>query len=320
MTDEAGDTNEGGDEAAGRRPGGLARWRVYQNERFPLLQHGPLILMFSGCAVSYSALLRGGGVSWFSYGVAFGVCLLFFLQLRIADEFKDAEEDARWRPYRAVPRGLVTLRELGRVFVAAGVVQFGLAVGLDLRLAWVLAVGWAYLSLMCVEFFARDWLKARPVVYLISHMGIMPLVDFFATACDWMPEEGRVPAGLWPFLAASFCNGLVIEVGRKMRQAEDEEEGVETYSRLWGRKGAVAVWLGCAALTGVFAGVAAQRVDFLWPVVVALALAGVGMLAVCRGYLAAGMTGKRVELMAGGWTLVLYAMLGVVPLVVKVMS
>ena len=36
---------------------------------------------------------------------------LFFL-LRLFDEFKDAEDDAKYRPYRAVPRGLVTFGEL----------------------------------------------------------------------------------------------------------------------------------------------------------------------------------------------------------------
>ena len=42
---------------------------------------------------------------------------VFFLQLRIADEFKDFAEDSRFRPYRPVPRGLVTLTELGWVGV-----------------------------------------------------------------------------------------------------------------------------------------------------------------------------------------------------------
>ena len=50
---------------------------------------------------------------WRGLVVAFVTCFLFFLQLRIADEFKDFEEDTRYRPYRPVPRGLVTLRELG---------------------------------------------------------------------------------------------------------------------------------------------------------------------------------------------------------------
>ena len=67
------------------------RWWTYQKERFPIAAHGPLILAFSACAVSYSALLRVGTPEFSGYVVAFVTCLLFFLQLRIADEFKDAE-------------------------------------------------------------------------------------------------------------------------------------------------------------------------------------------------------------------------------------
>ena len=100
----------------------MKRWWTYQNERFPLFAHGPLIAAFSACAVSFSSLLRGALVpGWQMFVTAFGVCLLMFLQLRIADEFKDADEDARWRPYRPVPRGLVTLAELR---VVAGILVF----------------------------------------------------------------------------------------------------------------------------------------------------------------------------------------------------
>ena len=93
----------------------MKRWWIYQQERFPLAAHGPLILAFSASAVAYSALLRGPGArpAVISFAVAFLVSLGSFFLLRVADEFKDAEEDARFRPYRPVPRGLIRLRELG---------------------------------------------------------------------------------------------------------------------------------------------------------------------------------------------------------------
>ena len=65
----------------------------------------------------------------------------------------------------------------------------------------------------------------------------MPLVDFFGTSCEWLPRGSATPQGLGWFLAASFFNGIVIEIGRKLRLPGDEEEGVETYSRLWGKRG-----------------------------------------------------------------------------------
>jgi 4-hydroxybenzoate polyprenyltransferase len=295
-----------------------ARWWQYQRERFPLLAHGPLIAAFSGCAVSFSACLNGSRApGWPVYAVAFGVCLIFFLQLRIADEFKDQEDDARWRPYRPVPRGLVRLGELRVLFIAGAVIQAGLAWTLDARLLLVLGAGWAYLSLMSVEFFARDWLKARPVVYLLTHMGIMPLVDWFATACDWLPRRGAMPDGLALFLGASFLNGLVIEIGRKVRQPADEETGVETYSKLWGVRGAAMGWMCCIVLTGICAVAAAKRIDFAVPLAAALGVAGAACLVGAWRVVTIGARGAVIEKLSGLWTLALYLMLGVVPLLLR---
>ena len=101
----------------------MNRWLVYQRERFPLpatdrwsrrsaRRRSASRRSFRG---HVAGLPRQAGRS-----VAFVTALLFFLQLRIADEFKDFEDDARYRPYRPVPRGLVTLRELGVVASRAG--------------------------------------------------------------------------------------------------------------------------------------------------------------------------------------------------------
>jgi 4-hydroxybenzoate polyprenyltransferase len=296
----------------------MKRWWIYQKERFPLLAHGPLIAAFSACAVSFSSLIRHAPVpGWEMYLTAFVVCLLMFLQLRIADEFKDAEDDARWRPYRAVPRGLVKLSELRVVFILAAAIQLALVLWLDPRLIWVMGIAWTYLALMSVEFFCRDWLKARPVIYLVSHMGIMPLVDFFGTACEWLPRAGKAPGGLGWFLAASFFNGIVIELGRKLRQPADEEEGVETYSALWGMKGGVTLWLLALVVTLANAVMAAGSIGFLIPVACGLGAVLLVALAAVFGYAHRGMSGKKIELVSAVWTLALYLLLGLVPLWLK---
>jgi len=296
----------------------MNRWFVYQQERFPLLAHGPLIAAFSACAVSFSSLLRGAPAPTVGmFFTAFVVCLLMFLQLRIADEFKDAAEDARWRPYRPVPRGLVSLKELRVVFIACAVIQAALVVALEPRLILVLGIAWIYLALMSVEFFCRAWLKKHPVIYLVSHMGIMPLVDFFATSCEWLPRGAGIPAGLGWFLAASFTNGIVIEIGRKLRQPADEEDGVETYSRLWGKSGGAAVWLLALAATLGFATLAASRIGFAIPVLVALSIVFIIALAEALRFRSTPRSGKAIETTSALWTLVLYLMLGLIPLISK---
>lgn len=297
----------------------MNRWWIYQQERFPLLAHGPLIAAFSASAVGYSALLRDGRPAAMSFFVAFLGSLGSFLLLRIADEFKDAEEDARHRPYRPVPRGLVQLRELAAIGVAVALLQLLLALSVGWPLVGLLAVTWAYFLLMSREFFARTWLKARPVAYLFSHMLIMPLIDWFATGCDWVRAGGGMPAGLFWFLAASFCNGLVIELGRKIRAPGEEEAGVETYSALWGRPRAITAWLAALGATLGCALAAAQRIAFL-PVPAAV-LAGLFAGAVVLGirFVMTPRPGRArgLEAWSGVWTLALYLALGVVPLLVK---
>lgn len=296
----------------------LDRWWIYQRERFPVFAHGLLIAAFSFSAVSFSALLRGPEAwpEWTSIGVAFATSFFFFLQLRIADEFKDFEEDARFRPYRPVQRGLVSLRELGWLFAFTAGLQLILGAWLAPSLILLLLGVWTYLVLMSKEFFIGDWLRARPIPYMLSHMMIMPLIDFYATACDWWNSGSKPIQGLLIFVVVSYFNGLVIEIGRKIRAPVDEEPGVNTYSVLWGRRRAVLVWLILLAITGGFAVFAAWQVDFAGPVACVLGALFVAAILVVIRFLQSPIQGrgKRIEMMAGLWTIGLYLSLGAVPL------
>lgn len=293
----------------------LNRWWIYQRERFPLAQHAPLVFAFSISALIFSRLLRGeySFPPWQLLPVAFGSALLFFLQLRIADEFKDFEEDARFRPYRPVPRGLVKLRELGWIFVGCSVVQLLLALWLHPPLIQLLCLTWLYLAGMCKEFFIRDWLKSHPITYLWSHMLIMPLVDLYMTSCDWLISGlSRPPNGIIWFLAVSFFNGILIEFGRKIRARADEEEGVETYTALWGIPKAVAAWLIALTLNLAAALMAARQSETLLPTLLLL----VGFYAVAFSFALAFLKksetkqAKRIEMVSGIWTLAMYLTLG----------
>lgn len=301
---------------------GIGRWWIYQRERFPIFAHGPLILAFSLSALCFSTLLRGADrfPEWHVIVVAFFSSFFSFLHLRLADEFKDIEEDTRYRPYRPVPRGLVKLRELGLIWMLTGLLQLALAISLSVRLVPYLLVTWLYLGLMSREFFCRRWLKAHPFTYMWTHMFIMPLIDFYATACDWLLGLGHPPTGLYWFVLVSFLNGFIIEIGRKIRAPGDEETGVDTYSALWGRSGAVRAWLLAMALTGGIALVAASKIDFLLPATILLGSLFVGSLVFGLRFLRDPRNGKPFESLAGLWTLCLYLTLGVVPLAWKLLT
>ena len=153
-----------------------------------------------------------------------------------------------------------------------------------------------------------------------SHMLILPLVDFYATACDWwVAGLRRPPPGLFWFLIVSYLNGIVIEIGRKTRAPADEEHGVETYSALWGTHGAVRAWLGAVALTAArrLAGVGAhrdtgRRRSSCWR-------AGGRVRdrrAAASSARATPGSGKSIELMSGVWTILMYVGLGAAPLAI----
>jgi 4-hydroxybenzoate polyprenyltransferase len=304
---------------------GLSRWVVYQRERFPVIAHGALIFAFSSGAVTYAAQLRvahGAGLarpSGASILVAFVSCFLFFFQLRVSDEFKDFEEDSRWRPYRPVPRGLVALRELGWLALAGAAVQLALALWLSPRLVTPLLLVWGYMALMTKEFWLKRWLHEHPITVLWSHMLIMPFIDLYATTCDWLASgAGRkvIGVGLAWFLAASFFNGMVVEIGRKIRAPEDEEPGVQTYSALWGRGRAIAAWIAMIGATLLCATLAAREIGsgllvlgILGVLALAATIAGTGFVRAPRQG-----TGKRIELIAGLWTIAMYLSVGVISL------
>jgi len=228
------------------------RWWIYQQERFPVLTQGPLVVVFCLSVLLFSTLQQEqpGMPPLVQVAGATLSALILFFQLRVADEFKDFVIDCRYRPHRAVPRGLVTLRELATLAYIGAAIQFAIAIYIDIGLVPVLAGVWIYMALMTKEFFVPAWLRVHPLVYLLSHMLIMPLIAFYISAFDWLCVCNPLPAGLGWLLALSFFCGLVLEIGRKIKAPAEEREGVETYSGLWGVNKSVAAWIACIIAAG----------------------------------------------------------------------
>lgn len=288
-----------------------ARWATYFRERFPPLEYALALGVFSFATLAYSAASAGATQFPGAYpsGVAFVVAFLTFLQLRIHDEFKDFEDDARYRPERPVPRGLVTLRALGRLGLLAAAVQLALSATLGLPLLAVLVAIQAYAWLMRVEFFVRTWLKRHAGAYLLSHMLIIPLVSLYVALCAATPAIAQLGA----YLAFSYFTFGIFEVGRKLWAPDEERPGVETYTALWGAGRAVAAWLGLMLASGLAGSIAAHRLGLALPVALSaapilLAAGAVGIWFVRRG---APVRGAWFRALSALWFLGIHAALGI---------
>jgi 4-hydroxybenzoate polyprenyltransferase len=299
----------------------LARLVPYQRERFPVIGVGLTVAAFTFSSAAFSRLARGapGFIPLHIYAAGAATALVCFFVLRVLDEHKDADVDRRYRSELPVPRGLVSLGELrwvGGVAVAL-VVAWNALVAPALLAPLAAIAGW--MALMTREFFAREWLRRHAAAYLVTHMAIMPFIDFYTTGLDWWLAGRAPPRGLVLFLAVTFLNGMVVEIGRKVRAPGDEREGVDSYTRAWGLRVAPAVWIVMLAASACVAVAALGHVSAR--PVLAQALGAVALLCVVCGvaFLAAPETrwARRLEVASQLWPLVTYLTLGLVPFVAR---
>ena len=219
---------------------------AYLAERFPPLGYGVLIAAYYSSNQFLARILTEPGrpMHYDVTTVMGAVTLLcFFFHLRVFDEQKDYAEDVVHYPQRVLQSGLITLRDLkvlGGVAIAIEIV-LSLWRGMPAFTAWLAA--FLFSLLMLKEFFVRDWLKRHFLLYATSHLLVMPLLALmiFSFATGRWPWEAPLWFGVYAWVG--FFVTFNWEVSRKIRAPEDEIEGVETYTRVFGTYGAAYVVL-----------------------------------------------------------------------------
>ena len=248
----------------------IKNFKIYLNERFPLGKNSIFVLIFTLSGYIYTGLLYNSKIinqifskeikvpmPWHKIAALFIIIFMFFLQLRITDEFKDYEEDLKYRAYRPVQRGVITLKALGKIGIATVIIQIILAYIIDFKIIYFMIIVWFYMFLMAKEFFIKEWLTKKILIYALSHVVIMIFITFVIVnaaqyivlgeaeniikfgALQWYRHN--IDIALIPLFTLNYLNGIVLEIGRKTRRADEEEHGVQTYSKLWGKKKAVVI-------------------------------------------------------------------------------
>lgn len=294
------------------------RFIIYQKERFPFFAHGLMIAAFTFSAVSYSRICREqeGFIHWADFLIGIFATITLFFLVRIFDEFKDKEDDAKYRTYLPVPRGLISLKELKVIGWVVGLAQITVITVFQLEMLYLYIIVLAYLLLMGLEFFVPEWLKKRQMIYITSHMVIIPLIDIYSSGLDWLLDGAEPHWGLAWFFAVSYMNGLVLEFGRKIRTPDTEEEGVISYTGMYGTRGGTAIWMALMLVTMALAMGASHYAGYGW-----LAYAVFGLcfiLCSLPGWLflkdATVKRSKYIEYVSAGWTTLMYLSLGGVPM------
>lgn len=319
----------------------IKNFKIYTDERFPVVKNSIFVLIFVFSAYIFSGLVFTGGLAGMEiplvkgYTVAgiFIIVFLIFFQLRISDEFKDYEEDLKYRSYRPVQRGVISLEELRNIGIVTVIIQLTLSFIINFKMIFLLVAVWIYMFLMAKEFFVKEWLKSRMVLYALSHVVIMVLIAFipvYGMLNDFNKSSILVSHGngnpsiffewkLWSFYLISYLNGIVLEIGRKTRREDEEEFGVETYSKMWGKKKACYILSGLymaeyiLVLSGLF-----QLLDkdmfFISASILTLILLITIYFTVT--FFKRNLSGKIVETFSGIWIISSYIMSGILQYII----
>lgn len=324
----------------------IKNFKIYLNERFPLGKNSLFVLIFTLSGYIYAGLLYNSKIIksilskevnrvplfwgkeidkvpiiWYKLFPLFIIIFMFFFQLRITDEFKDYEEDLKYRPYRPVQRGIISLKALGKIGIATIIIQIILAHVINSKLIYFMLLVWIYMFLMTKEFFIKNWLTERILIYALSHVVIMIFITlvivkgtgyileshFLETLYLSLEKyEKNIFIGLIPLFALNYLNGIVLEIGRKTRKANEEEYGVQTYSKLWGRKKAVFILCILYAIEYILVllGLSNMYKEFFMTGTLILTITLVISIYFMIKFLKKDLTGKIPENISGIWILI----------------
>ncbi len=257
------------------------RWFQFIKERFNPLSYSVLILAFLGAHYAvYLNFLKQ------ELDIDFGLLIyliplilavfMFFFKLRLFDEIKDMEFDAIHHPERPLPRGILSKDDIIKAVFIIGALELLLfsLYGLQALASAIIAIG--YSLVMYKEFFSKKWLRAHLTLYAVTHTFVVILLSTTIFSALLNKPWTNMSQDLLYFSFGGWFLFNIFEFGRKTFAQQEEKEGVNSYSKILGRFGAVLLVLTMAILSMVFMNKATIPVidsglPFLWLVVTAVA-------------------------------------------------
>lgn len=232
----------------------LYKWLIFVRERFNPLPYSVMIFVFWGAHYSMYLHFSGQSIEKFNFQTAIALIpmvlatLIFFFKLRLFDEVKDFESDKINHPDRPLPRGLFKkgdILKLVFVTITAELILFGLY-GLWAFVTSILAIG--YSLLMYQEFFIRKWLRSHLTTYAITHTLAVVFISVTIFTSLLKSPVTELPLSFIYFSLAGWFLFNIFEFGRKTFISLEEKNSIDSYSKIFGRHGAVLLVLITATL------------------------------------------------------------------------
>lgn len=224
------------------------RWFQFARERFEPVSHLALIGLFVAAHGAVAEGISAAPIRWDVFLTIFLGSLAFFFKLRLYDEIKDYEVDLEFNPTRPLARGLLRQSDLKwaiGICILIELVAFG-SRGLQSLLAASVAI--LYSLLMYNEFFIGPKIRPLLTTYAVSHTFVSVLLSW-ALLRGMIGHLGVPGTNEVLFALNSWCLFNIFEFGRKTFASGEERDRVPSYSKVFGRYGAVVLVLamgGCS--------------------------------------------------------------------------
>ncbi len=218
----------------------MKAWWIFTKERFEPVSH--LLMIFVFILVHYLLARKLQVIHCENYSLVFlfYAITFFYFKLRLYDEVKDYEIDLIVNKTRPLPRGLLNHRDMYNgmaVCIAFEIIFFSIQ---HSRAIVSILIAIFYSLLMYKEFFIREKIRPHLTIYAMSHTIVTSLLTF-AIFSFLTKESFRIVITNKNFLFFSISNWMlfnIFEFGRKTFEITEERENVDTYSSLFGKKGA----------------------------------------------------------------------------------
>lgn len=212
----------------------MKRWLEFFKERTPLASYilitmGPVA---SGYYLSTVGKIHDGVIAFLGF-------FLFFLVLRMMDEYKDYEKDILAHPKRPLPRGLIPLSEFHKginigvaLMIAFNVFLF--LIGMKCS-AFIYGLVVIHLWLMYKEFYCGDWLNQKPLLYALTHQLILVSLCLFCLSVYRVSGTYHFTTLDWIYSFSVLFAFFSYEVCRKLDP--EAHPVLKTYRYVYGMSG-----------------------------------------------------------------------------------
>ncbi len=206
-------------------------------ERFHPASYLPMIFVFTLANGLYFKL-PDKGFPLINFLGALLLMLSAFFRLRLFDEIKDYQVDLKINPTRPLARGIISISQVKKII---GLLIFleillTLSMGLDLFLIHTLAI--VYSLLMYEEFFIGDWLSPKLTLYAVTHTISSSFLGISAAVFISQTITSNLAGNYVIFFIFNWAFFNLFEFARKTYSLNEERQGVDTYSSLYGPWGA----------------------------------------------------------------------------------